>query len=491
MSFITATNTHYIVPEYTLGQCPKLEKYVSVYNEITHSYEPLYTYDEPEKILKIPRGVDPYIIETNLQRPIDYDRVIGGRSVRIGMKMSPRNTKQKSSIRFLIGKEEYSHTYNSTQLVLSLPSGAGKTFCAVSAVSLLGLATIVITHNDDIKKQWKERLLEYTDIPEKSIVMLNSSSMMHKYHERKRGMTKKISGEYVYIVTHSLLRSYMKTYGTEALQDLIVRLGIGVKIIDECHKEFYNTVAVDNAVMVYKNFYLTATFGRTDAIENTVYQRVFNNIFKLVIPEDEMGTVKNVNYVTNFVNSRATEVEIVSMYNKPNRGMHNAKFNACKYIEYAVGKGTITQSVKNWVTRFSKIDGIILIISPKISTNEYFCELVQAMFPDKKCAVHGSTSKVDNLEDYDIICATSKIIGTGNDITRLKVIINTEPIGSDKNAYQLFHRLMRGNDTDKRWYVEIIDKSVPNCYAMYRRTRKRLEESALEHYVYDETKKKK
>ena len=490
MQKVIATNTHYIVPNYDLGDCPRLEKYVSVYNDITHAYEPLYSYDPEERTLRLPRGVDEYKVARDLNREIDYDRVIGGRSIKVGMTLSPRNIKQKAAIRFLIGKEEYSHTRNSSQLVLSLPSGGGKTYCAVSAISLIGLATLVVTHNDDIRKQWRDRLLEYTDIPETSIVMLNSSAVMHSYHQRKRGMTKKISGEYVYIVTHSLLRSYMKTYGSEALQALIDRLGIGIKIVDECHKEFYNTILLDNSIMVYKNFYLTATFGRNDPIEDTVYQRVFNSLFKLVVPEDDMGVQHNVMYITNIVNSRASEIDIAGMYNIIGRGTKTNKFNVCKYIDYAVDNGTIVKTVMSWVDRLKNIDGMVLIVSPKISSNEYFCDLIKKAYPNKKCAVHGSSSKVDNMDNYDIVCATSKIIGTGNDITRLKAIINVEPIGSEKNAYQLFHRLMRGNDSEKRWYIEVVDKAVPNCYNMYRRTRQKLEESALEHYVYDESKKK-
>lgn len=487
MKRVIATNTHYIIEDYNLGDCPKLEKYASVYNEMNHCYEPLYIYNQEDRTLRLPRGIYPYILENNLGAYIDYDRVIGGRSVRIGMKLAPRNLQQKSAIRFLIGKGEYDYTNNSSQLVLSLPSGGGKTFCAVSAMSLFGLATIVITHNDDIKKQWKDRLLEYTDIPEKSIVLLNSSSQMNMYLTKKRGVMKQISGENVYILTHSMLRSYIKTYGGDSLQELMVKLGIGIKIVDECHKEFYNTMEIDNIVSVYKNFYLTATFGRTDAIENTVYQRMFQGIYKLVVPEDEMGVTKNVLYVTNLINSRPSKIDMGGMFTYLNRGNKMAKFNVIKYMEYAINKGVVTESVKMWLNKLSGLDGLILIISPKISINEYFCQIAQEMFPEKKCAVHGSTSKVDNIEDYDIICATSKIIGTGNDIDKLKAIIIVEPIGSEKNAYQIFHRLMRGNDTDKRWYIEIIDKGVPNFYNMYRRNRKKLEESALEHYVFDET----
>ena len=83
------------------------------------------------------------------------------------------------------------------------------------------------------------------------------------------------------------------------------------------------------------------------------------------------------------------------------------------------------------------------------------------------------------------------MFGTGNDIDSIKVMINMEPMGSAINIYQIFHRLMRGNDTETRYYLDIIDKSVTNVYDMYKRCKPTLESAAKKHIVMDTTKKRK
>lgn len=490
MNNVIASNTHYNIYGYKLGDNSRLEKFVSVWDETRHCYDPLYSYDSETCTLRIPRGIDPYKVTQITNMPVSYDQVVTGRKIKFNMNLIPRNILQNRAIRFLTGDGEYGYTGNSTQLVLSLPSGGGKTYCAIAAMSKLGLATIIITHNDDIRNQWRDRILSYSDIPDKSIVSLSSSSIMHKYLKKDRNTTRQIKSECVYIVTHSLLRSYKKTYGPDSLNELFERLGIGIKIIDECHKEFFSTIDIDNSVSVYKNFYLTATFARTDEIENTVFQRVFQHVQKLYINDDDFGVDKNVIYITEIMSTRASQIELGGMRNGNRRTF--SKFSIYKYIDYAMRRGTIIESVMSWLEYFIntvKIDGTIVIMSPKKDTCEYFRQLAQDKYPDKTCCVHNSDSKVEDVGKYDIVCSTVKMIGTGNDITNLKLIINIEPIGSTVNIYQIFHRLMRGNDAERRFYVDIIDKSVPNVYDMYKRCRKTLEDAAKKHIILDKTKK--
>jgi hypothetical protein len=490
MREIIASNSHYEITDYNLGDNDRLETFVSIWDKLRHKYDPLYYYNEETKTLRIPRGIDPTKLESIVGARTVYDKTVGGRKVIFNMTKTPRNAVQRKSIRFLTGQDEYDYTGAASQLVLSLPSGFGKTYCAIAAMSLYSLATMIIVHSDEIRGQWMDRLLEYTNIPPSSIIILDSSETMHKYMNKSREMTRKINKEVVYIATHSLLRSYSKQYGYDGLDEFFKRIGIGVKIIDEAHKEFYSTMEIDNAVHVYKNFYLTATFGRTDEIENKVFQRMFQNVFKLKVTNDDADVQKNVVYVSELFTTRATKAEIYGMRN--GKGTFS-KFSIYKYIEYAMRKGVLAESYKTWLRYFVEklnVKGMILVISPKKESCNYFMEIAQEMFPDKKCCVYTSDSKVNNLLEYDIVCATAKMFGTGNDIDAIEVLINMEPMGSAINIYQIFHRLMRGNDEDIRYYVDIIDKSVTNVYDMYKRCRPTLEAVAKKHIVMDTTKKK-
>ena len=55
--------------------------------------------------------------------------------------------------------------------------------------------------------------------------------------------------------------------------DIFIKLGIGIKIVDEAHLQYENTFSIDYSVNVKKNFYLTATFEQSDSKTNAVFHK--------------------------------------------------------------------------------------------------------------------------------------------------------------------------------------------------------------------------
>ena len=161
-------------------------------------------------------------------------------------------------------------------------------------------------------------------------------------------------------------------------------------------------------------------------------------------------------------------------------------FNSYRYIDTELEYGDILDHVDKWL-RWFYIDrgeeGKTYIISPKKSSCEVMYKLAKQTLPDMKVCIHNSDSKMDDLSDYDIICSTFKMVGTGNDLDGLRMIINTEPIGSDANIDQLVHRLMRGKDSRNAYYIEPIDKRIPNIVNMLKR-RKRVLKKFVKHILH-------
>ena len=61
---IVVQNTCIIINNYNWGDCPKIENQFRIYERITHSYEYIgIYYDEPNKRLYIPRGIDIWYVE--------------------------------------------------------------------------------------------------------------------------------------------------------------------------------------------------------------------------------------------------------------------------------------------------------------------------------------------------------------------------------------------------------------------------------------------
>ena len=60
--------------------------------------------------------------------------------------------------------EKYYHTADKSMLSVNLNTGKGKSYCAVATMSFYEVASIVITDNVGVLDQWRDYILEYTDI---------------------------------------------------------------------------------------------------------------------------------------------------------------------------------------------------------------------------------------------------------------------------------------------------------------------------------------
>ena len=64
MNAIKAYHTHYVVPNYELGQCKFLEEKLSVWDDTYFKYKPKgFIYNEEKKELYVERGVDPEFLK--------------------------------------------------------------------------------------------------------------------------------------------------------------------------------------------------------------------------------------------------------------------------------------------------------------------------------------------------------------------------------------------------------------------------------------------
>ena len=181
MDKIYAFGTHYEILDYELGQFPKLEKDLSLWDDIRYQVIPKYYYDKDSKILYVPRGYDPNILADHYKTFINFtSEPTQKKKVNFTLHCFPKNSAQKEAVRFLSGKNEYSHLYNDTQQVLTMPPGEGKTYCTISALSLLGYRSIVIINTITLRDQWQEKFIEYTGLDESCIRILGSVSDIEK-----------------------------------------------------------------------------------------------------------------------------------------------------------------------------------------------------------------------------------------------------------------------------------------------------------------------
>ena len=455
---IDAFYTHYKIYDYHKGDCFQLERDLSTYDEIYHKYDNKYYIDEENHILYVPRGYDPLLLQDYFKRGIGTPKnnVNVQKSI-FTMRVSPRDDIQRESIRFLLGKDEFKRTLKASQLVFSLDPGVGKTYCCIAAISLMGCKSLIIVPNDELRNHWVDKFKTFTTLGAPNIVKLEGTTQLNKLLESSE---RKLVNKHVFITTHATISSYIKREGKEALDELINHLGIGVKVIDEAHLYFDSTLNIDYFTNVPKTFYVTATFGRSDFKEDNIFQNSFKCIDKFIRHNEE--NYNHTVYLSVLFNSNPSHLDQIRI--KGAKG-----FDANAYISYQLNNHKLKDYIIEIMDMFVKKDvqGKILILSSQKQSCDTIRDLLIDNYPHKKICSHHSGNKQTDLSEFDVICATSKMLGTGFDLPGMRAVINTEQASSKINLPQIKGRLRKYAEGRDTYYVEITDKGFPNVARMY------------------------
>ena len=462
---IRVYHSHIEVYPYTEGECLQIEKMYSKWDEVTHQYVRIayFIYDNT---LYLPRGTNlsqlahlfnatPILINKSdpahkLSKPIE-------------MRYGPRDRIQTESIEFLTCKGNFTKGLQHSQFGLNLDTGAGKTFCMISGIVNLGLKAIIITHKSNLKKQWIDEFIDKSDISEDAIMDIDGSSDIEAIMKGDKSAD-------IYAVNHQTLTSYARNHSWEKLRLFFKKLGVGIKVIDEAHKYFQNSLMIDFFSDVKMSYYLTATFTRSDPKEIRIFQKAYSSLYRF--GEETL----------NYEEVRKHIVLCVVMYrSKPDYSVVNKivngsyGFNSYLYIDYTLKQDTqhtMMKVIKKIIDRVENIEGKILITSPKIESVELIAKELKYE-TDKSigvvCSKYSNDENRETIKSSDIISSTIKGIGEGDDIKGLRILINTEPIGSKALVDQLRGRLREYSKDEDTYMFYLIDTSIGYTYDMFKR----------------------
>lgn len=467
---ILVYNTHIEISPYEKGECEKLEKSLSTYHKQFHAYIPIAYYIQ-DGTLYIPRGYNLTKLEyffnviPSIQKRSDNSEKF---KFPIEITAKPKNHIQEESIDFLLSRGKYTNGKLFLQKSLNLDTGDGKTFCCIYAIAKKGVKTIIITHKKKIREQWKEELLDKTSITPDRIYIIHGSAGIRDI------MNDKVDAD-IYLVNHQTLHSYITTSGKKEglqnwlnLRDFFKKIKVGLKIIDEAHLCFYNTIMIDFFSNVRESFYVTATFNRSDFHEDRIFKTVFSSVYRFgeeTINYEEKR--KHINFIIVYFHTKPTQ-------NDKARIFTGYGFSSYRYIDYELKvdeEHRLIGIVCELVRKLENLEGKILINSPKIESVDYIANEIKKETNKSVATVYSKNTKEENIKGYDsdIICSTIKSIGVGDDIDKLRFIINTEPIGSSTGADQLKGRL-REYAPDKDTYIfHLVDTSIPQSLTFLNR----------------------
>lgn len=464
---IKVYRTHIEVHPYMQGECMQIEKMYSKYDEVTHKYIRI-AYFISDDTLYLPRGTNLSLLNQLFNAtPILVNKSDPAYKLTqdIEMRYGPRDRIQSESIDFLTCKGNFTKGLQHSQFGLNLDTGAGKTFCMISGIVKLYLKAIIITHKTNLKEQWIKEFIDKSDISEDNIINIDGSSDMEDI------MCGKKSAD-IYVVNHQTLTSYAKANSWEQLHAFFKKIGVGIKVIDEAHKYFQNSLMIDFFSDVKLSFYLTATFTRSDPKEIRIFQKAYASLYRF--GEETLNYEEVRKHIVLCVVMYRSQPDF-SVVKKIVNGAYG--FNSYRYIDYTLKqdtKHTMMKVIKKIIDRVENIEGKILITSPKIESVELIAKELKYE-TDKKigvvCSKYSSEENRDTIKNSDIISSTIKGLGEGDDIKGLRILINTEPIGSKALVDQLRGRLREYSKEEDTYMFYLVDTSIGYTYEMFKRVK--------------------
>lgn len=452
---IEIRNSCIVIHNYELGDNERLEHMFTYQKKMYGHYQSFFMglkYNPVEKKLYVPGGVDIYNILNTFEKrqmlqkisPDPYDNV-----GKVFLKKPPRNDRQKKAIRFCLGLEEYSGNRNQSQISLNLDTGVGKTYVAIFVFSYYEVKTMVIASSVDWLEQWKERIIEYTNLLEDDIYIISGMPSIVKLKTGLRDPNK----IKIFLSTHDTLANFAKNNNSwQKIRDLFNFLKIGIKIYDEAHLDFENICKIDFNTNCWKTYYLTATPMKSDFGQNKIYQISFKTIPKISLYDERNDP--HTSYLAILFNSHPTGKEITKCWDR------NHGFSMIKYVDYIADKPIFYKMLKlilNRIMHELKEEEKAMLYIGKNEAIVKAYRWIKYNYPGLSCGIYTSlTSKQKKHEQLNckIILTTTKSANACLDIPGLKKnIVFAEPFSSLVYAKQILGRT-RDLDTEM---IELVD----------------------------------
>ncbi len=295
--------------------------------------------------------------------------------------------------------------------VLELPTGAGKTVCALHLIAERKQPALVIVHSKELLHQWKDRAVQFLGLPEKEIGLI--------------GDGKKVIGDRL---TIGIVNSIYKK--ADEIKDRI-----GFLLIDECHRIASRTFT--EAVTQFDSKFilgLSATPYRRDKLTKLIYFFLGDKVFSI-----DPKTLQDANKIM-----------------RPKLVVRETDFDYWYHDDYGamITALTIDQERNKLIARdvLKETDGsggTALVISDRVE----HCKILAGLIKGKRSTriLTGEVPSKDrkklveelNQGEVKVLVATSQLIGEGFDLSGLSSIFLACPIKFTGRVKQYTGRILR------------------------------------------------
>ena len=314
---------------------------------------------------------------------------------------------------------------------------------ALYTISLLGKKPLIIAPTSNLKNQWIENFIEC------GIDLDDVATRINEAPNKK-----------LCVVTISSIENALRD-DWKGLMDVLHEANFGIRIVDEAHLHLKGLLKFDAICNIKRNYYLSATLGRSDDSEDRVLNRALSDAERFV------GSKKYEEYQEEYIHPYLQDIHYNASralcekhFKYGKKGLISATYYRM-LMDYRGGRpfvANVIHMVK--VAQKIKDQGKVLLLLPLLDAIAMVKEEMNKLDYFKEytiASVDGSMPIAERQKAFeaDIILSTTMSCGTGVDISNLGAVVNFDQKSSPIIFEQIVGRLRnRGFQT---YYFDICD----------------------------------
>lgn len=349
---------------------------------------------------------------------------------------------------------------------LDVPTGYGKGYSSLKAVSIIGKRTVIIVKPKYIEKWADEMSSIYNLVLEDIMVVRGGDHLKALLFLAKENM---LDSKFI-IISNRTLQTWIKEYEKFNLSnedmgypcnpdEMFDLLKAGVRLIDEVHEDFHLSFKIDLYTNVERSISLSATLMNNDplihkmqeVLHPTSTRYVESNVKKYIISKELLYSFKDSSYI------RTTE------YNSPTYSHHifeqsilkdrEKTANYCRLIDYAAKISYFDQYQPGDKMIIFAVSAEMCTVITRFLKEKYKHLDVRRFAPSLE-------DPYENILEPDIRVTTVLSGGTAHDIPKLTANILTIALSSIQANIQALGRL-RDIPNRKTEFIYFTCQDIP------------------------------
>ena len=477
MNGIIETTTGFRIVDYSKNECIDLERMTSYFEKNGHKYVPVSGFhdskDETFLTYKMPKSSLKKFFPgcEFIRKPMSKYRRIP--DVDIG-DFELRDNQKNVIVRMT--QIDY------PEMFVNIPTATGKTVLGVYFIALMRITSLVVCPSATILEQWTDTLKNMGF--DKRYVILGSGDQLTQIYKDKL----KYDAD-VYLISPMLMTTYGNKHGFERLGSILEKLGIGMKFIDEAHKNLGATVRLNAVTSMFKTIYLSADFYRASSYTRKMFFDVFYHVPVIKMNDDEIEQLKHITAVAYSFNSHPAMSDIASVISQ---GKYH--WSHWKYARYEFDNGAIIEAIDKILDRIistaensNNSPYKILILTIMVEHTEMLYDHIKSKYGHIRSIgkYHSKLTEEEksDAKQKDIIIATYQAFSVGVNIVvpNIQHVISTSPV--DVITHNQSAGRCRPIDGVDSYYWMLEDSSFSYCINNIESARRYLIKSRVKNIV--------